>query len=99
MVRPKKPDTTRNNTTIALRPSTCALRLFKRIRVRTSDGEHGREELARVRALHFGDLFRRAGCHHMASLVAAFGPEIDDVIGRLQDVEIVLDHDQRMPRL
>src|ERR671930_319330 len=36
---------------------------------------------------------RRAPTRQPAALLAAFGPHVDDPVGGLDDVEIVLDHD------
>src|SRR5690606_20274554 len=41
------------------------------------------QELARVRPGHGRDLLGRAGGHHRAAAVAAFGAQVDDVVGRL----------------
>ncbi len=38
-------------------------------------------------------LFRRALGNHLAAGLAALRPQIDDPVGCLDDVEIVLDHD------
>src|SRR6266508_3734193 len=39
------------------------------------------------------DGLRRALCHDLTASFPAFGPEIDDPVGGLHDVEVVLDHD------
>ena len=62
------------------------------------DSEDGREKCTGVRTRRLGDLFGRARGDHLSTLVPTFGSEIDDVIGRLQDVEVVLDDDQRVAR-
>ena len=41
--------------------------------------------------------FRGAGRDHAAALLAALGAEIDDVVGGLHDVEVVLDDHDRVP--
>ena len=41
-----------------------------------------------------GDFFGGAGGDDLAAGVAAFGAEVDDVVGGLDDVEIVLDDEQ-----
>lgn len=46
-----------------------------------------------------GDFFRRANDHYLATRMAAFGAEIDHVIRGFDDVEVVLDHDHRVPRV
>ena len=43
-----------------------------------------------------GDVLRRAGRDHAAAAGAAFGAHVDDPVGGLDDVEVVLDHDQRV---
>ena len=55
--------------------------------------ERAREETPRVRLLRLRDLLRRAGGDDLAAAVAAFGAEIDDPVGGLDHVEVVLDHD------
>ena len=50
-----------------------------------------RENLARKRFFHARHLLRRALRDHAAAIVAAFGPEIDDPVGLLDYVEMVLD--------
>ena len=42
------------------------------------------------------DLFRRSLGDDAAPAAAAFWPEIDDPVGSLEDVEVVLDHDDRI---
>jgi len=49
--------------------------------------------MAGVALLHRRHLFGRAFRHHHAALDAAFGAEVDDPVGGLDDVEIMLDHD------
>ena len=44
--------------------------------------------LARI----FKKLRRRAGGHHTAAVIAAFGSQIDDVIGFLNDLHVVLNN-------
>ena len=41
-------------------------------------------------------LFGRALCDDLAPLASALGSEVDHVIGRLDDVEVVLDDDYRV---
>ena len=45
------------------------------------------------------DFFRRARCDDFAALFAAFRAEVDDPVGAFDDLEIVLDHDDRIARL
>ena len=46
-----------------------------------------------------GDLFGRAGGDDVAAGFAAFGPEVDDPVGRLDHVEVVLDHEHRVAQV
>ena len=41
-------------------------------------------------------VLRRAGAHHLAAGIAALGAQVDDPVGGADDVEVVLDDDQRM---
>ena len=54
-------------------------------------GEHRREEATGVAALARRDLLGRAGDDDLAAAVAALGAEVDDPVGGLDDVEVVLD--------
>src|SRR4051794_34417863 len=54
------------------------------------------EEAARRRSLVAGELFGRPLPNHPPAADAPLGAEIDDVIGRLDHVEIVLDDDDRV---
>src|ERR671918_895882 len=56
----------------------------------------GGEELSRVRTGRCRDLLRRPRCDNAASSGAALRSEIDDVIRRLDDIEVVLDHNHRV---
>src|SRR5260370_41821365 len=49
-----------------------------------------------MRAAHSGDFFRRAACDDAAAMRAAFGPEVDDEIGALNNVEVVLNDNDRI---
>ena len=49
-----------------------------------------------MRRFDLRDLLRRAGGDDRAAGIAAFRAEIDDVVGGLDDVEIVLDDEQRV---
>ena len=40
------------------------------------------------------DFFRRAARDDVAARIAGFRSEVDDVIGRADDIQVVLDHDQ-----
>src|SRR6516162_11083138 len=57
------------------------------------------EVLPRVARLGRGDVLWGAGGDDMAAGVAAFGAEIDDPIGGLDDLEIVLDDQHRVAGL
>src|SRR6185436_121275 len=52
-----------------------------------------------MRRLHFYDLLGRAGCDETTTFLSPFGPEIDDPVRCLDDIEIVLDHQQTMTGL
>ena len=56
-------------------------------------GEQRPQETAGVRALDGGDLLGRADGDDLAPGLATFRPEVDEVIGLLDHVEIVLDHE------
>src|SRR5689334_396727 len=43
------------------------------------------------------DFFRRPGRHHLATGVPAFWTQIDDMVGHLDHVEVVLDQKHRVP--
>src|SRR5262249_35895386 len=62
----------------------------------THAGEVILEVLTRIARRHRGDLLGRAGRNHAAAAGAAFGTEVDDPIGGLDDLEIVLDHQHRV---
>ena len=49
-----------------------------------------------IAALLARHVFRRAGHDDFAAAIAAFGPQVDDPVGGLDDFEIVLDHDDRI---
>src|SRR5947209_19030038 len=56
------------------------------------------EEAARVRGGRPHDLFGRAGGDDVAAQVAAFGAEVNDVVGGFYHVEVVLDDEERAAR-
>src|SRR6266516_4653471 len=56
------------------------------------------EETPRVRRGIGGNRLGRSGRHDRPSPVAAFRPQIDQPVGRLDDVEVVLDHDHGVAR-
>src|SRR4051794_15297088 len=51
-----------------------------------------REEAAGVRACDRGDLLRLSGGDDPSALLAALRAEVDDVVGGLDHVQVVLDH-------
>jgi peptidoglycan/LPS O-acetylase OafA/YrhL len=63
-----------------------------RVRRGSARQERG-EELAGVARLVLGDDLGRALHDDVAAAVAAFGTEVDDPVGGLDDVEVVLDHE------
>src|SRR5439155_15415541 len=67
--------------------------------MRATFSEHGPQIASRVRRLHLPDLFRRPCRHEHPAGVAALRPEVDDEVGGLDHVEIVLDDEQRVARL
>ena len=58
------------------------------------DAEYVGEVVAGVGGGVGGDLFGGSGGYDFAAGAAAFGAEVDDPVGALDHVEIVLDHDQ-----
>ena len=64
------------------------------LRNNKSKAEEGTEVGAGVGRGVGGDLFGGPGGDDMAAGVAAFGTEVDDPIGGLDDVEVVLDDEQ-----
>ena len=56
-------------------------------------GQASLEEAAGAALEGFGDLLRRSFGDEAAGGVAAFRAEVDDPVGRLDDVEVVLDDD------
>ena len=59
-------------------------------------GQDRREELAGVAVLDRGHLLGRALGDDPASAVATLGTHVDDPVGVLDDVEVVLDDDHRV---
>ena len=55
------------------------------------------QRLAGMRSRMHAHVFRRAEGHHLAAGVAAFGTEVDQPVAGADHVEVVLDHEQRMP--
>ncbi len=54
--------------------------------------QHPAEELAGKRTLDLGDLFGGAAGHDKAPLIPPFGSQVDDPIGGLDHLKVVLDH-------
>jgi hypothetical protein len=52
-----------------------------------------------MRRLARGNLLRGAGDHDLAARVAALGSEIDHVIRRLDDVQVMLDQEHGVARI
>src|SRR5712691_4015237 len=71
----------------------------RRICMRSPLCEHRTEISSRMRRLYERHLLRCAHRDHAAPLLAPFGTEIDDGVGGLDDVEVVLDDEQRVARL
>src|SRR5690242_6880490 len=46
-----------------------------------------------------GDLFGSAGCDDAPAAIAPLGSEIDDPVGRLDYIQVVLDHHHRVARV
>ena len=55
------------------------------------------QKLASVRRLARTDRLRRATDDHVPAGFTPFWPEVDQVISTLDDLHIVLDHQQRVP--
>ena len=66
--------------------------------MRPAGGQHMPQRTAGVRRLHVRDLFRRAD-RHPDRPPRPCPARIDDVVGRLDHVEVVLDDQQRVPGL
>src|SRR6185369_2386450 len=52
-----------------------------------------------IRPSHLGHHLRRTGGDNLPTLVAPFRPQIDDPVGSLYDIEIVLDDNNRIATL
>ena len=57
------------------------------------------QELPRGVSLHRGDLLRRAGGDDVAALLAPFGAEVDDPVGRFHYIDIMFDHCDRVAQI
>ena len=53
--------------------------------------QNPRQHLPRIRFFHLGNLLGRALRDDAAAAFAAFGAQVDDPVGLLDDVEVVLD--------
>src|SRR5512133_2016381 len=60
-------------------------------------GQNVPEELTGRRLVHLGDLLRRARRDDLTAGLAAFGTEVDDPVGLLDHIQIVLDHEHGVP--
>ena len=49
------------------------------------------QELSRIRFCDAADLLGRADRDHLAAAVAAFWAQVDDLVGHLDDIQVVLD--------
>ena len=58
--------------------------------------EFGLDEGGGVALAAGGHLLGRAGKHQCAAAASALGPHVDEVVGHLDDVEVVLDDDDRV---
>ena len=61
--------------------------------------QHPREVLSGEAVGDGGDLLGGAHRHHAAALGASLGAQAHDPVGRLDDVEVVLDQQQRVARV
>ena len=59
----------------------------------------GDERAAGVRLLHLAQHLRRPGGDDSPPRLAPFGPEVDDVVRRPDHLEVVLDHQHRVPAI
>src|ERR1700723_999988 len=62
----------------------------------TRSCQRGTQIMSRVRSLVRRNLLRRSDRDDAAAVVPAFGSQIHDPVGRLDDVQIVFDHDDRV---
>ncbi len=58
------------------------------------EAQDGGEVMAGVGARVGGDLFGGSGGYYFAACAAAFGAHVDDPVGGLDDVEVVLDDEE-----
>jgi hypothetical protein len=57
------------------------------------------QELTRIRAFDLHHLFWRSFGNQLAASVAALRSQIDQPIGNLDDIQVVLDDQDRVPRI
>ena len=81
---------------LALVPRLGAIGRLGAVRALGPDRQHLGQELAGVGLRDLGHLFRRARRDHLAALVPALGPEVDQAVRHLDHVQVVLDHDDRV---
>ena len=60
---------------------------------------HGFQILSREGVGVFRHLFRGAGCHNAAAASAAFRSQVNDIVGALDHIQIVLNNDHRIARV
>jgi hypothetical protein len=63
------------------------------------DSKNAGKDLAGVRLFGAGDEFGRALGYDSAAAVAAFGAEVDDPVGLLDDVEVVLNDEHGVAKI
>src|SRR5204863_9747842 len=61
--------------------------------LRQTTVEQRSENLACMRPTRAGNFFRSAGGNYASAVFTAFWSKIDDVVGRLNNVEVVFNHD------
>src|SRR5579859_2555461 len=95
----RMPVTTARTTAATMRMSTAFTPAGSGDAAQLAGGQDLPQVAAGERAAHLRDLLGRALGDDLAAGLAAFGAEVDDVVGRLHDVEVVLDDDDRVPRV
>src|SRR5512133_2501276 len=68
-------------------------------RARTSGSKHTGQESPCVRTRMTGNRFGRAHGHDLAPTISALRTKIDDPVGGFDNVEVVLDYDDRSARV
>src|SRR3954447_10624482 len=92
-------DTWPANAVAAQANATAANLAPRRIRMRSSFRKNGAQVAPGVRRLDLGHLLGRAHRDDRAAVFAPLRPEIDDEVRGFDHVEVVLNHEQRVPRL